>query len=158
MEKYAFFLRIDLEYVRQVVQMSHDVSLLDLQLESVVLEFVKVQKLIHQTEHTIDVSLYYIEESLVFLGHRSRICHLAHRSHNHCKRSAELVRHIGKKGHIHLIDSLFLIFLLLSLELCGLLTHNLFSYLQDKIDDNASYDHIYNERPPGEPKRRSYPY
>ena len=94
----------------------------------------------------MDIPIYDIQQTSVIIRHIRRLLQLRNRSGYHGQRCAELMRYICKEAHIHLIDSLFLIFLLLSLELCGLLTHNLFSYLQEHanvIENSYEADGIH---------------
>ena len=93
------------------MQLRDDVSPFHSQLQGVILQFVEVHQLVHQTEHAPHTALYDVKQLFVFSLYFGTFAKLCYRTRNHGEWGAELVRDVGKETHVHAVHPLFLVLL-----------------------------------------------
>ena len=93
------------------MQLRDDVSPFHSQLQGVILQFVEVHQLVHQTEHAPHTALYDVKQLFVFSLYFGTFAKLCYRTRNHGEWGAELVRDVGKETHVHAVHPLFLLLL-----------------------------------------------
>ena len=130
--------------------------MLHLQFQRVVLQFIEVHHLVHQPQHTVHAPLHDVQQALVLSRNLVAVAQLCHRSCYHGERCAELVRYVGKETHVHPVDTLLLLLLILGAfqsHLLGLYAH---PRPDEQPDDDCRYHHIYKICPPCGPWRGLY--
>ncbi len=134
------------------------ISATHLQLQHVVIEFVEIEQLVDELQHTVHIGLHYGEQAAVVTADIGRRRKLNHRPGYHGQRRAELVRHICEKAHIHSVDTLFLLLFHLGLPhgvSLGLYAH---SGHKQYVHQGHAYQYINSNCPPRRPPCRRYLY
>ena len=106
-----FLVGVDAENIYKALQLRDDVSPFHSQLQGVILQFVEVHQLVHQTEHAPHTALYDVKQLFVspsILG-LSQSCVTG--PEIMVSGDAELVRDVGKETHVHAVHPLFLLLL-----------------------------------------------
>ena len=148
LERDSLLFCIHPEDISKVGKLGNDINLPYRKFQCIILQLIEVKLLVYKPEHTMDIALHDIKQSLALRREIRRLGQLSHRARDHCQRRTELMSNVCKEVHVHLVDPSFLLFLLLSLDLLHLFSSYLAPGLEYQVDSTCSNEHIYDERPP----------
>ncbi len=111
----AFLLGVHDEEVHDALHLGDNVGFLDVQAGCVVLQLVEVEQLVDESQHSIHAPADDVQQQLVVLVDAFTFAELFHWSRNHGEWCSELMRDVSEETHVHLVDALFLLLLILSL-------------------------------------------
>ena len=152
----ALLLGIDGVDVEGTPQDGDDVRLLHVQPQGVVLQLVEVEQLVDKPEHAFHAAGDDVEQPAVDDGDALVVSELLHGSGDHGERGAELVRDVGKEAHVHLVEPLLLLALILRFLGEPFLLADASARLSDIPHDGGGCQEVETPGPPRVPRFGRY--